>query len=74
VDNKEQMNHKYDKDALAQLQATAYSADSKTMQRPLAASQVYEITSGKRWMSKVGGRVRGHEGNKGCESGNSVNV
>lgn len=46
--NKEQVDHKYDKDSLAQLQAAVYLADSKAGQKPLAVSQVNRVNSGER--------------------------
>lgn len=46
--NKEQVACKHDKDALAQVQASVYSAaDSRTRQKALANSQVDEVNSGK---------------------------
>lgn len=46
--NKEQVDHKHDKDVLAQVQAFVYSVDSRTRQKPLAVSQVDGVNSGKR--------------------------
>lgn len=46
--NKEQVACKHDKDSLAQVQASVYSADSRTRQKPLAVSQVDGVNSGKR--------------------------
>lgn len=46
--NKEQVHHKYDKDARALVEAFVYSADSRTGHKPLAVSLVDGVNSGKR--------------------------
>lgn len=72
--NKEQVDHKYDKDALAQVQAAVYSADSRIGKGPWLSHRSMGSTQEKgepreRWMSTVARKSKVCEGNKGCESG-----